>query len=103
MQIARKSTGGKAPRKQLAAKAARKHLLFTGGVKSAPIVGGVSVPHPHTQAGLASHIAPLAAPTAGGAVGAGHAQIPVPLHQVSINQQDIAPDQTTSISRMLSS
>ena len=35
-QTARKSTGGKAPRKQLAVKAARK---------SAPVVGGVRKPH----------------------------------------------------------
>nr|AAP80725.1 histone H3.3 protein [Griffithsia japonica] len=35
-QTARKSTGGKAPRKQLATKAARK---------SAPITGGVKKPH----------------------------------------------------------
>jgi histone H3 len=32
-QTARKSTGGKAPRKQLAAKAARKSAPSTGGVK----------------------------------------------------------------------
>ena len=32
-QIARKSTGGKAPRKQLATKAARKSAPATGGVK----------------------------------------------------------------------
>ena len=32
-QTARKSTGGKAPRKQLASKAARKHAPSTGGVK----------------------------------------------------------------------
>uniref|UniRef100_A0A8C8ZK07 Histone H3 n=1 Tax=Prolemur simus TaxID=1328070 RepID=A0A8C8ZK07_PROSS len=32
-QIARKSTGGKAPRKQLATKAARKSAPSTGGVK----------------------------------------------------------------------
>ena len=32
-QTARKSTGGKAPRKQLATKAARKHAPATGGVK----------------------------------------------------------------------
>lgn len=32
-QTARKSTGGKAPRKQLATKAARKSALATGGVK----------------------------------------------------------------------
>ena len=35
-QTARKSTGGKAPRKQLATKAARK---------SAPVAGGVKKPH----------------------------------------------------------
>ncbi len=32
-QTARKSTGGKAPRKQLATKAARKSAPSTGGVK----------------------------------------------------------------------
>eukprot|EP00956_Cyclotella_meneghiniana_P023807 scaffold46988_cov91-Cyclotella_meneghiniana.AAC.4 len=32
-QTARKSTGGKAPRKQLATKAARKSALASGGVK----------------------------------------------------------------------
>ena len=32
-QTARKSTGGKAPRKQLATKAARKSAPATGGVK----------------------------------------------------------------------
>jgi histone H3 len=32
-QTARKSTGGKAPRKQLASKAARKSAPYTGGVK----------------------------------------------------------------------
>merc|ERR1711881_791657 len=37
-QTARKSTGGKAPRKQLASKAARK---------SAPSTGGVKKPHRH--------------------------------------------------------
>ncbi|CAH6806775.1 unknown_gene_426 [Phodopus roborovskii] len=37
-QTARKSTGGKAPRKQLATKAARK---------SAPATGGVKKPHPY--------------------------------------------------------
>ncbi|ODM86931.1 histone H3, embryonic [Orchesella cincta] len=36
-QTARKSTGGKAPRKQLATKAARKSAPATGGVKK-PIV-----------------------------------------------------------------
>lgn len=34
-QTARKSTGGKAPRKQLAAKAARKSAPATGGIKHA--------------------------------------------------------------------
>jgi len=32
-QTARKSSGGKAPRKQLATKAARKATPYTGGVK----------------------------------------------------------------------
>ncbi|GFY54440.1 hypothetical protein TNIN_236791 [Trichonephila inaurata madagascariensis] len=40
-QTARKSTGGKAPRKQLATKAARK---------SAPATGGVKKPHQAIQA-----------------------------------------------------
>ncbi|CAO2599254.1 Histone H3 [Lemmus lemmus] len=58
-QTARKSTGGKAPRKQLATKAARKSAPATGGVKkphryrpgtvaarkSAPATGGVKKPH----------------------------------------------------------
>uniref|UniRef100_A0A8C3QFX9 Histone H3 n=1 Tax=Cyanoderma ruficeps TaxID=181631 RepID=A0A8C3QFX9_9PASS len=35
-QTARKSTGGKAPRKQLATKAARKSAPATGGVKKPP-------------------------------------------------------------------
>ena len=34
-QTARKSTGGKAPRKQLASKAARKSAPATGGIKHA--------------------------------------------------------------------
>ena len=34
-QTARKSTGGKAPRKQVATKAARKHAPNSGGVKKA--------------------------------------------------------------------
>uniref|UniRef100_A0A8C3NTA9 PCNA-associated factor histone-like domain-containing protein n=1 Tax=Cyanoderma ruficeps TaxID=181631 RepID=A0A8C3NTA9_9PASS len=38
-QTARKSTGGKAPRKQLATKAARKSAPATGGVKK-PHHGG---------------------------------------------------------------
>ena len=33
-QTARKSTGGKAPRKQLASKAARKSAPVSGGVKT---------------------------------------------------------------------
>uniref|UniRef100_A0A3P9I4K4 Histone H3 n=1 Tax=Oryzias latipes TaxID=8090 RepID=A0A3P9I4K4_ORYLA len=46
-QTARKSTGGKAPRKQLATKAARK---------SAPATGGVKKPHPgQTAACLTSN------------------------------------------------
>ena len=36
-QTARKSTGGKAPRKQLATKAARKSAPATGGVKKVSI------------------------------------------------------------------
>ncbi len=36
-QTARKSTGGKAPRKQLATKAARKSAPATGGVKKVPL------------------------------------------------------------------
>uniref|UniRef100_A0A663F7W8 Histone H2A/H2B/H3 domain-containing protein n=1 Tax=Aquila chrysaetos chrysaetos TaxID=223781 RepID=A0A663F7W8_AQUCH len=36
-QTARKSTGGKAPRKQLATKAARKSAPATGGVKKPPV------------------------------------------------------------------
>ena len=42
-QTARKSTGGKAPRKQLATKAARK---------SAPATGGVKKPHRYCFAAL---------------------------------------------------
>ncbi|KAJ1065334.1 hypothetical protein K5549_014339 [Capra hircus] len=38
-QTARKSTSGKAPRKQLAAKAARKSASFTGGVKKPHLSG----------------------------------------------------------------
>ena len=41
-QTARKSTGGKAPRKQLATKAARK---------SAPTTGGVKKPHRYRPGG----------------------------------------------------
>jgi histone H3 len=39
-QTARKSTGGKAPRKQLATKAARKSAPATGGVKK-PVKGNL--------------------------------------------------------------
>ena len=42
-QIARKSTGGKAPRKQLAIKAARK---------SAPAAGGIGKPRPRWRPGV---------------------------------------------------
>ncbi|CAH3187236.1 unnamed protein product [Porites lobata] len=38
-QTARKSTGGKAPRKQLATKAARKSAPATGGVKNRTVTG----------------------------------------------------------------
>uniref|UniRef100_A0A8B9R0Z0 Uncharacterized protein n=1 Tax=Anas platyrhynchos TaxID=8839 RepID=A0A8B9R0Z0_ANAPL len=41
-QTARKSTGGKAPRKQLATKAARKSAPATGGVKKPHQAGGCS-------------------------------------------------------------
>ena len=40
-QTARKSTGGKAPRKQLATKAARKSAPSTGGVKKPHRYGSV--------------------------------------------------------------
>ncbi len=43
-QTARKSTGGKAPRKQLATKAARKSAPATGGVKKVCIVTCSTVP-----------------------------------------------------------
>uniref|UniRef100_A0A3B1K3L6 Histone H2A/H2B/H3 domain-containing protein n=1 Tax=Astyanax mexicanus TaxID=7994 RepID=A0A3B1K3L6_ASTMX len=46
-QTARKSTGGKAPRKQLATKAARK---------SAPATGGVKKPHRYRTHGHCSRI-----------------------------------------------
>uniref|UniRef100_A0A8D0E2D9 Histone H3 n=1 Tax=Salvator merianae TaxID=96440 RepID=A0A8D0E2D9_SALMN len=45
-QTARKSTGGKAPRKQLATKAARK---------SAPATGGVKKPHRYRPGTVAFH------------------------------------------------
>ena len=50
-QTARKSTGGKAPRKQLATKAARK---------SAPATGGVKKPHRYAHAGFSRHVMPPA-------------------------------------------
>uniref|UniRef100_A0A8B9SHR3 Uncharacterized protein n=1 Tax=Anas platyrhynchos TaxID=8839 RepID=A0A8B9SHR3_ANAPL len=40
-QTARKSTGGKAPRKQLATKAARKSAPATGGVKKPHLIFSV--------------------------------------------------------------
>ena len=46
-QTARKSTGGKAPRKQLATKAARK---------SAPTAGGVKKPHRYSSLFLLQYI-----------------------------------------------
>ena len=51
-QTARKSTGGKAPRKQLATKAARK---------SAPATGGVKKPHRCVLSGLITVASSLAA------------------------------------------
>ncbi|EOA94305.1 Histone H3.3, partial [Anas platyrhynchos] len=42
-QTARKSTGGKAPRKQLATKAARKSAPSTGGVKKPGAPGTVAL------------------------------------------------------------
>ncbi len=47
-QTARKSTGGKAPRKQLATKAARK---------SAPATGGVKKPHRYAFSGPSTVLA----------------------------------------------
>ena len=46
-QTARKSTGGKAPRKQLATKAARK---------SAPATGGVKKPHRYRPGNFRSNL-----------------------------------------------
>uniref|UniRef100_A0A8C5SWB1 Histone H2A/H2B/H3 domain-containing protein n=1 Tax=Laticauda laticaudata TaxID=8630 RepID=A0A8C5SWB1_LATLA len=43
-QTARKSTGGKAPRKQLATKAARKSAPATGGVKKPHHLCGLLFP-----------------------------------------------------------
>ena len=53
-QTARKSTGGKAPRKQLATKAARK---------SAPATGGVKKPHRSVCTPEASQLSCLLSPT----------------------------------------
>ncbi|KAK4806276.1 hypothetical protein QYF61_008462 [Mycteria americana] len=54
-QTARKSTGGKAPRKQLATKAARKSAPSTGGTGAdvtpgGPWAGGLGVPWPRPRA-----------------------------------------------------
>jgi len=46
-QTARKSTGGKAPRKQLATKAARK---------SAPTAGGVKKPHRYRPGTIVANV-----------------------------------------------
>ena len=46
-QTARKSTGGKAPRKQLATKAARKSAPATGGVKKPHRCGHSLLLKPH--------------------------------------------------------
>ncbi|OXB52684.1 UNVERIFIED_CONTAM: hypothetical protein H355_011872 [Colinus virginianus] len=48
-QTARKSTGGKAPRKQLATKAARKSAPSTGGVKKPHRYRDPSFPPPLLQ------------------------------------------------------
>ena len=53
-QTARKSTGGKAPRKQLATKAARK---------SAPATGGVKKPHRYRPGTVALRQVPTHPPT----------------------------------------
>ncbi len=45
-QTARKSTGGKFPRKQLATKAARK---YAKGDKDVPALGGIKKPHRYTS------------------------------------------------------
>ncbi|KAL5721210.1 nucleosomal DNA binding [Ranunculus cassubicifolius] len=47
-QTARKSTGGKAPRKQLATKAAQKLAPATGGVKKPPPMNQGSPNHATT-------------------------------------------------------
>ncbi|CAN6992319.1 unnamed protein product [Brassica oleracea var. botrytis] len=44
-QTARKSTGGKAPRKQLATKVCPFPIFFFAARKSAPTTGGVKKPH----------------------------------------------------------
>ena len=67
-QTARKSTGGKAPRKQLATKAARK---------SAPATGGVKKPHRCVQLGLQQPYTPLLSCSAQGLTS--HAELTSPL------------------------
>uniref|UniRef100_A0A8U7N712 Uncharacterized protein n=1 Tax=Corvus moneduloides TaxID=1196302 RepID=A0A8U7N712_CORMO len=62
-QTARKSTGGKAPRKQLATKAARK---------SAPATGGVKKPHQSKHCGTGQR--DPAGPSGGGGGGGGSAR-----------------------------
>jgi hypothetical protein len=51
-----KSTGGKAPRKQLASKAARKSAPSTGGVKKPHRYKPGKFPHPHFTASTPSNI-----------------------------------------------
>ena len=55
-QTARKSTGGKAPRKQLATKAARK---------SAPATGGVKKPHRYCRVALLGRLRHMGAISCG--------------------------------------
>ena len=54
-QTARKSTGGKAPRKQLATKAARKSAPATGGVKKVGTLTAFSAP----EGGISSACSPV--------------------------------------------
>lgn len=61
-QTARKSTGGKAPRKQLATKAARK---------SAPTTGGVKKPHRYRPGTVALRCASRGTGSRGGVQGRG--------------------------------
>ena len=61
-QTARKSTGGKAPRKQLATKAARKSAPATGGVKK-PHRCGARRPAFGVREGLFAHRCPRHAKT----------------------------------------